>query len=244
MRLKRNGVIKMTTMNDDLFDIAMSLACDSDLESELALFRSFDEIPCSFSEEHSRNIRYILPHNGRRPIWRRKMVFAHFTARRMAASIAVVFSLVLCGCACFPNVRAAVRELAVEFYDQYVGITDDGNAILKDPMEHHAPTYIPEGYEIEREDLTFYYGSIRYVNNEGKFIKYYQDFNKYATMYFDSEGAVLSDIFIDEYRGKYLEYPDERKTQNVVMWTDGTYTYYIVSELAYEELKIMAESVS
>ena len=115
----------MTTMNDDLFDIAMSLACDSDLESELALFRSFDEIPCSFSEEHCRNIRYILSHNGRRPIWKRKMVFAHFTARRMAASIAVVFSLVLCGCACFPNVRAAVRELAVEFYDQYVGITDD-----------------------------------------------------------------------------------------------------------------------
>lgn len=45
----------------------------------------------------------------------------------------------------FPNVRAAVRELAVEFYDQYVGITDDSNAILKEPMVHHFPTYIPEG---------------------------------------------------------------------------------------------------
>lgn len=166
MHLKRNGVIKMTTMNDDLFDIAMSLACDSDLESELALFRSFDEIPCSFSEEHCRNIRYILSHNGRRPIWKRKMVFAHFTARRMAASIAVVFSLVLCGCACFPNVRAAVRELAVEFYDQYVGITDDSNAVLKEPMVHHFPTYIPEGYEIEKEDLTIAGGRIIYTMME------------------------------------------------------------------------------
>ena len=175
---------------------------------------------------------------------------SHAVSRRSIAGISVTYCPIMAvgrygeGKWFLPNVRAAVRELAVEFYDQYVGITDDGNAILKDPMEHHAPTYIPEGYEIEREDLTFYYGSIRYVNNEGKFIKYYQDFNKYATMYFDSEGAVLSDIFIDEYRGKYLEYPDERKTQNVVMWTDGTYTYYIVSELAYEELKIMAESVS
>ena len=244
MHLKRNGVIKMTTMNDDLFDIAMSLACDSDLESELALFRSFDEIPCSFSEEHCRNIRYILSHNGRRPIWKRKMVFAHFTARRMAASIAVVFSLVLCGCACFPTVRAAVRELAVEFYDQYVGITDDSNAVLKEPMVHHFPTYIPEGYEIEKEDLTIAGGRIIYTNDGKGKIQYFQFYNKHATMYFDFEGAMLSDVFVNEYRGKYLEYTDERKTQNIIMWTDGTYTYYIIGELAYEELKMMAESVS
>ena len=63
-------------------------------------------------------------------------------------------------------------------------------------------------------------------------------------MYFDFEGAMLSDVFVNEYRGKYLEYTDERKTQNIIMWTDGTYTYYIIGELAYEELKMMAESVS
>lgn len=237
-------MIKMATMNDDLFDIAMSLACDSSLESDLALFRSFDEIPCSFSEEHSRDMCYILSHNGRRPTPKRKTIFAHFTVRRMAACIAVICSLALCSCACFPNVRAAVRELAVEFYDQYVGITDDNNAILKDPMVHHTPTYIPEGYEIDRDNSTFYYGNIRYVNNEGNFIKYYQDFNKQANRYFDSEGAMLSDIFVNEYRGKYLEYTDERKMQNIIMWTDGTYTYYIMGELVYEDLKMMAESVS
>ena len=55
---------------------------------------------------------------------------------------------------------------------------------------------------------------------------------------------MLSDIFINEYRGKFLEYADEQKTQNIIMWTDGTYTYYIMGELAYEDLKMMAESVS
>lgn len=234
----------MATMNDDLFDIAMSLACDSGMESELALFRSFDEIPCSFSEAHCRNIRYILSHNGRRPILRGKMVFTHFTMRRMAACVAVIFSFALCSCACFPNVRAAVRELAVEFYDQYVGITDDNNAILKEPMVHYAPTYIPEGYEIEKEDLTIAGGKIIYMSDVKKKIQYFQFFNKHATMYFDSEGAMLSDIFVNEYCGKFLEYADEQKTQNIIMWTDGTYTYYIMGELAYEDLKMMAESVS
>ena len=154
------------------------------------------------------------------------------------------FSLVLCGCACFPNVRAAVRELAVEFYDQYVGITDDSNAVLKEPMVHHFPTYIPEGYEIEKEDLTIAGGRIIYTNDGKGKIQYFQFYNKHATMYFDFEGAMLSDVFVNEYRGKYLEYTDERKTQNIIMWTDGTYTYYIIGELAYEELKMMAESVS
>jgi anti-sigma factor RsiW len=28
------------------------------------------------------------------------------------------------------------------------------------------------------------------------------------------------------------------------MWIDGDYTYYIIGELSYEELKAMAESVS
>jgi len=231
-------------MNDDLFDIAMSLACDRGLESDLAAFRSFDDSPCSFSDEHCRNMRYILSHDGRRPLLKKKISFAHFTVRRMAACITIILVLAMCSCACFPKIRAAVKELAMEFYDQYVGITDDSNAILKEPMTHYAPTYIPEGYEMEKEDLTLYYGNIRYINEKGKFIKYYQNFNKYATRYFDSEGAMLSDIFVNEYRGKYLEYTDARKTQNVIMWTDGTYTYYIMGNLTYEELKAMAESVS
>lgn len=50
-------------------------------------------------------------------------------------------------------------------------------------------------------------------------------------MYLDSEGAMLSDIFVNEYHGKYLEYTDERKTQNIIRWTDGTYTYYIMASL-------------
>ena len=228
--------------------ICLTLPCrlpvTATLSQSLPFFEALMRSHAVSRKSICRNIRYILSHNGRRPIWKRKMVFAHFTARRMAASIAVVFSLVLCGCACFPNVRAAVRELAVEFYDQYVGITDDSNAVLKEPMVHHFPTYIPEGYEIEKEDLTIAGGRIIYTNDGKGKIQYFQFYNKHATMYFDFEGAMLSDVFVNEYRGKYLEYTDERKTQNIIMWTDGTYTYYIIGELAYEELKMMAESVS
>ena len=55
---------------------------------------------------------------------------------------------------------------------------------------------------------------------------------------------MLSDVFVSEYRGKFLEYTDEDKKETVIMWTDGIYTYYITAELPYEEMKAIAESVS
>ena len=55
---------------------------------------------------------------------------------------------------------------------------------------------------------------------------------------------MLSDVFVNEYRGKFLEYTDRDKTDNFIMWTDGVYTYYIMAELPYEEMKAIAESVS
>lgn len=152
--------------------------------------------------------------------------------------------LSLCSCLCVPTIRADMKEMFVDFYEGYLGISDGGNAVITKAMEHHVPTYIPEGYELYKDDSTFYQGVKYYINEDGKRIYYFQRFNKHATLYFDSEGAMLSDIFVDKYEGKYLEYTQEEKVGNVIMWTDGYYTYYIMAELPYEELKAMAESVS
>ena len=235
--------MKMTTRKDDeLFDIAMGLACDKGLDAELEEFRRYDSMPCRFSREHVRSVKYILSHGGRKPA--PQPVKLHFSMKRIAACVMISISFALCSCICFPEVRAEVAGLLVEFYDEYLGITDRNDSVITQEMEHRVPAYIPEGYELKRSNLNGYFGNLIYTNRNGKIINYYQHFNKYARWFFDSEDAILSDVLINEYRGKFLEYTNEDKKENVIMWTDGYYTYYITAEQPYEELKAMAESVS
>ena len=234
--------MKMTTRKDDeLFDIAMGLACDKGLDAELEEFRRYDSMPCRFSREHVRSMKYILSHGGRKPA--PQPVKLHFSMKRIAACVMISISFALCSCICFPEVRAEVAGLLVEFYDEYLSITDGNDSVITQEMEHRVPTYIPEGYELVKDNSTKYWGDRTYKNKEGKIIRYYQNINTEATRYFDSEGAMLSDIFVSEYKGKFLEYLDEDKKENFIMWTDGHYTYYIMAELSYEELKAIAESI-
>ena len=236
-------MIKMSSeRDDDLFDVAMWLACDKRLDADLAEFRRYDEMPCQFSREYRRNVKYILSHGGRRRTPHHTKL--HASMKRVAACFAACISLFFCSCFCFPAVRAEVAGLAVEFYDKYLGISDERPSVIGQEIEHHAPTYLPEGYELVEEKSTEYNVRISYKNKEEKLMWYYQDFNKVGTRYFDSEGAILSDVLVNGCYGKFIEYADKNKAENFIMWTDGVYTYYIMAELPYEEMKAIAESVS
>ena len=107
--------------DDDLFDVAMWLACDKRLDADLAEFRRYDEMPCQFSREYRRNVKYILSHGGRRRTPHHTKL--HASMKRVAACFAICVSLFFCSCFCFPAVRAEVAGLAVEFYDKYLGIS-------------------------------------------------------------------------------------------------------------------------
>ena len=236
----------MKILNEEMFERLLARAVEEDMNRELekldAEMAKIDlEKEIRFSRSHKRIMKYIFKHGCKPPP--RKVVFKK-VMKRVSVCLSAMLVLALCSCLCFPAVRADMKELFVDFYEGFLGISDGGNAVITKAMEHHVPTYIPEGYELKEDSSTIYWGRIYYINEERKLIRYYQDFNRHATRYFDSEGAMLSDIFVDEYRGKYLEYTEEEKTQNIIMWTDGYYTYYIMAELPYEELKAMAESVS
>lgn len=232
----------MKILDEKMFERALARACEEDLERELAELDKVDiEKEVHFSRRHKRIMKYILAHGCKPPP---RVVTFRMVMRKISACFAIVMALSLCSCVCFPAVRAGVAEFIVAVYDDYLGIGDGGDSVITHAMEHHAPTYIPEWYELKEDSSEIYWGRILYESKNGTMILYSQHFNKHATWYFDSEGAMLSDVFVDEYKGKYLEYTEEEKAQNIIMWTDGYYTYYIMGELPYEELKAMAESVS
>ena len=236
----------MKILNEEMFERLLARAVEEDMNRELekldAEMAKIDlEKEIRFSRSHKRIMKYIFKHGCKPPP--RKVVFKK-VMKRVSVCLSAMLVLSLCSCLCVPTIRADMKEMFVDFYEGFLGISDGGNSVITKEMEHYAPTYIPEGYELKEERLEIYMGRISYENKDGVKILYSQRFNKHATLYFDSEGAMLSDVFVDKYKGKYLEYTEEEKTKNVIMWTDGYYTYYIMAELPYEELKAMAESVS
>lgn len=236
----------MKILNEEMFERLLARAVEEDMNRELeqldAEMAKIDlEKEIRFSRSHKRIMKYIFKHGCKPPP--RKVVFKK-VMKRVSVCLSAMLVLALCSCLCFPAVRADMKELFVRFYEGYLGIGDGGNNVITHAMEHHSPTYLPDGYELYKDDSTMYCGVKCYINEEGKKINYNQYFNKLAYLYFDSEGAMLSDVLVNEYEGKYLEYIEKDKTKNVIMWIDGDYTYYIMGELSYEELKAMAESVS
>lgn len=237
----------MKILNEEMFERLLARAVEEDMNRELekldAEMAKIDlEKEIRFSRSHKRIMKYIFKHGCKPPP--RKVVFKK-VMKRVSVCLSAMLVLALCSCLCFPTVRADMKKMFVDFYEGYLGISDGGNAVITKAMEHHVPTYIPEGYELYRDESTMYWGMKYYINEEAnKKIWYSQYFNKLPYLYFDSEGAMLSDVLVNEYEGKYLEYIEKDKTENVIMWIDGDYTYYIMGELSYEELKAMAESVS
>lgn len=137
----------------------------------------------------------------------------------------------------------AVPEFRVKTYEKYSKITYKEKDITKafTIEEVYAPSYIPEGYSIKKEEASNSSHRVKYRKSKHELI-YFEQILLFNELYnIDTEDAYTEYIEISGYKAFYVQEDD----RHIVYWNDKKYGYLltICGGLSRDELIKIAESL-
>lgn len=140
-------------------------------------------------------------------------------------------------------IREAVIDFFVETFEKFsiVGFKDEDVSKTLDHIEtYYAPTYIPEGYELKKDEKILTYRRMHYMCGND-YIEFRQNTLQLFSTYIDTEASKTESVSISGNSGFF----SNKKGIKLLYWNDSSYSYFIQSEsdIAKEELIKIAESI-
>ena len=157
--------------------------------------------------------------------------------RRLIA-ILVAAALLLAGCAII--YRNEIRDFIVEICETFVKVDYSvGEDEAKELEDVYELTYVPEGFNLEKNVTTFIFRKYEYLNTNGNFITFEQRNLDQALFFADVESGYTIILNIDNY---YVYYKNV-KTHGCYIWNDGKYSFRLISDIDFsiEEVKLIVE---
>ena len=254
----------MTYGIDAKLDCLIRLAFIDDASEDAAEFDSIDDSDVVLSDGLLTRVRRLVAakkrKNGVKKIKKVMSRVGMVALIAMAALLVLLFSV--------SATREAIFNAVMEWYDDYFTVqfnpsdaeaseSSNGVADTEAPPEStekpalippatieeiRKPTYLPNGVEEEivaqsQSACVYEY----YIGDE--WVGSFQQFILTDTKkYFDSEGAITENVFINDYTGLLITY--EKKENILLVWSDNEYIYILETEmLEVEDIIKICESV-
>lgn len=140
-------------------------------------------------------------------------------------------------------IREAVIDFFVETFEKFsiVGFKDEDVSNTLDHIEtYYAPTYIPEGYELKKDDKLSAQRRLKYMLRNDC-IYFNQSVLQSVSAYVDTEDAKFEQVLVLGSEAFYTI----KENMSLLYWNGTDYSYFIQSEsdIAKEELIKIAESI-
>lgn len=251
----------------DKFDHLIALAAAKCIEEDVKAFKEIDTSEVHFDASYyCKRKRIIKKYKHKRAFKATKTVAIRLL---VAIMIMVMLSCALIGCV--PKWRRAIYEAIVEWYNDCFVVryeetdappaetrypettaTETEEAAAVEPESTKAapdhieevrkPRELPDGIWEDMVSQNRTTINIDYYVNEEYLFSFTQRVLKSNDKQFDSEGATVKHIKINENDATIVEYIN--KAEIYVLWSDGEYAYYMVSTgCDMETLVQYAESV-
>lgn len=223
------------TEKDSLFEAMFRQAVIEIYEEELEALSASTEV-YTFSEGHNAKMKKLFRKVSRQE----KLTTAVKWAQRSAAIIVLAFVMLLGTMFVSPQVKAAVQEFMMSFFDTHVKFDTTGPDAIEEP-EDLVPSYLPDGFvEVGRLDFAGVL-ELTYANSSDEEIIFtrmgpsgsYSADNESHTYYTVNEGGMTYHIFEDE---------DVREI-SMVIWTVGDSLLSVEAILEIDELLRIAKSI-
>lgn len=188
----------------------------------------------TFSKEFEKKMQEMIRENTIHYIHIGKHAFRKMTVVIVAAVL--MMALVACG------IYLGINWNEVQNDEQgTLDITFDINDPngVRGEFEYKRPE-IPEGFKIAKENEYPFILEIEYENDKGNIIDYLQNGNIDSMgLSIDNDDKGFSEISVNGYKG----YARTTGTSPYMMWSDGSYLYYLSGDVSYELLEEMAASI-
>lgn len=193
------------------------------------------DIIYAMSESHAKRMKDLCSKVNRKEWLTRKAIPG---IKRIAAAILIIFAILSGTMMAYPEVRAVVADVFVEWFNQFTQFSGTGTIITEQKWEL---SYIPDGYvEIGRSESAML-SAIRYENSDGIFLDFiYQP--DIGTIGIDNEDMVYSEAGSGGVLYRIFESIDGQEA-NIIFWVDNNFLFEISGYLPTEFLIEMAASV-
>ncbi|MCL2083384.1 MAG: DUF4367 domain-containing protein [Oscillospiraceae bacterium] len=229
----------MSESNDAVFEAMMKEAVAANFRAKMNAMPSKEETlrEHPFSEHHNRRMEKLFALERRTPFVQNFRTLAKAACLVLCAA-AVLFSAVL---AVNPQVRAAVWETIVRFFDRHIEIEyREPDTSTTKTAQDFTPQYLPQGYTLtHEEDLGDIYTAI-YGTADGGMIVFgvnppglFNVDSEYLSYYTETHGGITYHI---------NESPDAER-YSVVAWLQDDFMFDLNGSVSIDELLSMAQSV-
>ncbi|MHB8061777.1 MAG: DUF4367 domain-containing protein [Ruminiclostridium sp.] len=223
-----------------LFDAVFAQAVIKNFEDELAEIPSRQELEktYSFSAVHIAKMKKLFGQDKRKDILRRIGIWGRSTAAVIVIIMALFFGVMLSS----PQVRAAVTDVIVQWYEKFTSFTSGTNEQTKVYNIEWWPAYLPDGFSEHEILQTGGINEICFYNTNGKDITLIY-LTSTGSIAVNNEGVIYSTVTVNDIVYHLFESKEEG-TRSSIVWDMNGYRFTILSEYPIKELQKMAVSVA
>lgn len=139
--------------------------------------------------------------------------------------------------------RTEFTEFIVQTYEKFSLIfladSDDENApaIIE---EYYAPTWIPDGFEVEFEEKSIF-DNIIYFSNQESTIYYSQTIQDSTGYMFDTENVIVENLSINGCEAIYIV--NENSDSKTIIFSNDMYIFSVCANVSKDDLVRIASSI-
>lgn len=229
------------SQNPDDMDILLYAAASYAGKNELDEFERADESELSPKAEKRifRKIQRRIDYHEKREEFHPVLE----TLKRVAVIMLAVMSISFVSALSIEAVRSDIYNAVIQWFDKKLGISfDDIPTDAPDRILDYKEPILPEGYErfeLGKDEFGF---SVEYENGDSLITYWQRPLSGYGS-FLSNERTDVEDVNVIGYDGIKTVFESHGVTITTIIWKDNEYAYMLSSDLSYEELLRIAESI-
>lgn len=231
------------TSKTDEMDLLLYSAMTYVEHKEIEEYDKAAEVPVTLSQKDRKRIlkrikragAYREKHEVYRPV--------HEILKRITVVVLVILSVGFMGTISIEAVRTAIWDTIVEWYENsiYFAYGNGDDSVVPDRiLEYREPVL---GDEYERYEFKNEFNYVVEYESDQSLITYSQNLLEDFSIMLSNHDTEMTDITLNGYPGTMTVFTTEGVTQTTIIWHDNEYVYRMSSNLSYEELLKIAESI-
>ncbi len=231
----------MKKIDDSVFEALFRQAIIDEYNEEIDSIPPKEELIkiITFSAKFELKMKKLFAREKRRGYLKKALTYSKRVAAVFVITTTLIFGILLFS----PEVRAAVKNTVVEWYDKFTSFIFQGEASDTNKKMEWQPEYLPTGYYENFVEKLGKSTNIEYADPQGNivYLSYRPEEND-TNISVDNENHEIESGTINGQEA-YIVKATSEEFENGVIWSMEGYTLNLWSKLSVDELIKIAQSI-
>jgi hypothetical protein len=231
----------MKKIDDSVFEALFRQAIIDEYNEEIDSIPPKEELikTIIFSPDFELRMKRLFAREKRKGYYKKALSYSKRVAAAFVITTTIIFGMLLFN----PEVRAAVKNTVVEWYDKFTSFIFQSEASDTNKNMEWQPEYLPTGYHENFIEKLGKSTNVEYADPQGNivYLSYRPEEND-TNISVDNENHKIESETING-QVAYILRATSEEFENGVIWSMEGYTFSLWSKLSVDELVKIAQSI-